>query len=37
MSDRFELVSPFGPKGDQPAAITKLTDAFRGEIGRAHV
>ncbi|MFH1108820.1 MAG: excinuclease ABC subunit UvrB [Planctomycetota bacterium] len=30
MSDRFELVSPFGPKGDQPAAITKLTDAFRG-------
>jgi excinuclease ABC subunit B len=30
MSDRFELVSPFEPKGDQPAAITKLTDAFRG-------
>src|SRR3989304_2274709 len=30
MSDRFELVSPFEPKGDQPAAIAKLTDAFRG-------
>jgi len=29
MSDRFELVSPFEPKGDQPAAIAKLTDAFR--------
>jgi excinuclease ABC subunit B len=30
MSDRFELVSPFEPKGDQPAAIAKLTEAFRG-------
>jgi len=30
MSDRFELVSPFEPKGDQPAAIAKLTDAFCG-------
>ncbi len=30
MSDQFELVSPFQPKGDQPAAIAKLIDAFRG-------
>lgn len=30
MSERFELVSSFEPKGDQPAAIAKLTDAFRG-------
>src|SRR3972149_1764919 len=32
MSERFELVSPFEPKGDQPAAIAKLTDAFRGGV-----
>src|SRR3989304_1000285 len=30
MSDGLELGSPFEPKGDQPAAIAKLTDAFRG-------
>ena len=30
VSDLFELVSPFEPKGDQPAAIAKLTNAFRG-------
>ena len=27
--DRFELVNPFRPRGDQPAAIEKLTRAFR--------
>ncbi len=32
MSDQFELVSPFEPKGDQPAAIAKLTGAFRGGV-----
>jgi len=28
--DRFELVSPYEPAGDQPAAIEKLIRAFRG-------
>ncbi|MBI1824845.1 MAG: excinuclease ABC subunit UvrB [Planctomycetes bacterium] len=28
--DQFELVSHFSPAGDQPAAIQKLTNAFRG-------
>jgi excinuclease ABC subunit B len=30
MTDRFELVSTFGPRGDQPTAIEKLTRALRG-------
>jgi excinuclease ABC subunit B len=34
MSDRFELVSPFQPAGDQPAAITQLIAGF--ESGLAH-
>ena len=34
MSDRFELVSPFAPAGDQPAAIDKLIHGF--ESGLAH-
>jgi excinuclease ABC subunit B len=34
MSDRFELVSPFAPAGDQPAAIDKLIQGF--ESGLAH-
>ncbi len=34
MSDRFELVSPFAPAGDQPAAIEKLIQGF--ESGLAH-
>ncbi|MEP6938805.1 MAG: excinuclease ABC subunit UvrB [Rudaea sp.] len=33
-SDRFELVSPFQPAGDQPAAIRSLIDGF--ESGVAH-
>ncbi|UCE60733.1 MAG: excinuclease ABC subunit UvrB [Phycisphaerales bacterium] len=28
--DRFALVSPFKPRGDQPAAIEKMTQAYRG-------
>ncbi len=32
--DRFELISPFAPKGDQPAAIEKLTKSFAA--GRQH-
>ncbi len=27
--DRFELASPFEPRGDQPAAIAKLTERFQ--------
>jgi excinuclease ABC subunit B len=34
MSDRFQLVSPYKPAGDQPAAITKLIDGF--QAGLAH-
>jgi excinuclease ABC subunit B len=29
MSDRFQLVSPFQPAGDQPQAIKKLIDGFQ--------
>ena len=32
--DHFELVSEFEPSGDQPAAIEKLTNAFRGGAKR---
>jgi excinuclease ABC subunit B len=34
MSDRFQLVSPFQPAGDQPQAIKKLIDGFQS--GLAH-
>ena len=34
MSDRFQLVSPFKPAGDQPQAIKKLIDGFQS--GLAH-
>jgi excinuclease ABC subunit B len=34
MSDRFELVAPYQPAGDQPPAIKRLTDGF--EAGLAH-
>src|SRR5688572_3654016 len=34
MSDRFELVAPFEPTGDQPQAIEKLVAGFEG--GLAH-
>ena len=34
MADRFQLVSPFGPAGDQPQAIKGLIDGF--EAGLAH-
>ncbi len=33
-ADRFELVAPFQPAGDQPAAIAKLIDGFNA--GLAH-
>jgi Helicase subunit of the DNA excision repair complex len=28
MSDRFQLVSPYSPAGDQPLAIEKLVSNF---------
>ena len=34
MTDRFELVSPFQPAGDQPQAIAQLIDGI--ESGLAH-
>jgi excinuclease ABC subunit B len=34
MSDRFELVAPFEPAGDQPEAIKRLIEGF--EAGVAH-
>jgi excinuclease ABC subunit B len=34
MSDRFQLVSPYQPAGDQPPAIERLVSAF--EAGLAH-
>ncbi len=33
-ADRFELVAPYSPAGDQPQAITRLIDGF--EAGLAH-
>ncbi len=34
MADRFELIAPFEPAGDQPQAIRRLIDGF--EAGVAH-
>ncbi|ANB18507.1 excinuclease ABC subunit UvrB [Dokdonella koreensis] len=34
MTDRFQLVSPYRPAGDQPAAITKLIDGFEAGLAR---
>ena len=34
MTDRFQLVSPYQPAGDQPAAIARLIDGFQS--GLAH-
>ncbi|HEY0233232.1 MAG TPA: DEAD/DEAH box helicase family protein, partial [Dokdonella sp.] len=34
MADRFQLVSPFKPSGDQPAAITRLTSAFEAGLAQ---
>ncbi|HEX7816060.1 excinuclease ABC subunit UvrB [Dyella sp.] len=32
MTDRFELVSPYKPSGDQPAAIERLTEGFEAGL-----
>ncbi len=34
MSDRFQLVSPFQPAGDQPDAIARLTDGFENGLAQ---
>ncbi len=34
MSDRFQLVSPFKPAGDQPNAIARLTDGFEAGLAQ---
>ena len=33
-SDRFELVSPYQPAGDQPQAIQKLVAGFESGIAK---
>ncbi len=34
MTDRFQLVSPFKPSGDQPAAIERLTEGFEAGLAQ---
>ena len=34
MSERFELVSPYSPAGDQPYAIEKLVEGFEAGLAR---
>ena len=34
MSDRFQLVSPYQPAGDQPAAIARLADGFEAGLAQ---
>ena len=34
MSERFELVSPYSPAGDQPQAIDKLVEGFEAGLAR---
>ena len=34
MSDRFQLVSPYQPSGDQPNAIAKLIEGFENGLAR---
>ncbi|WP_395683822.1 excinuclease ABC subunit UvrB [Dokdonella sp.] len=34
MTDRFQLVSPFKPSGDQPAAIERLTAGFEAGLAQ---
>ncbi|MEE7546048.1 excinuclease ABC subunit UvrB [Xanthomonas sp. Kuri4-1] len=34
MSDRFQLVSPYSPAGDQPAAIDKLVAGFEAGLAK---
>jgi len=34
MTDRFELVSPYSPTGDQPQAIAKLIEGFEAGVAK---
>ncbi len=34
MSERFQLVSPYKPAGDQPAAIARLVDSFQAGLAQ---
>jgi excinuclease ABC subunit B len=34
MTDHFQLVSPYSPAGDQPAAIEKLTESFESGLAK---
>ena len=34
MADRFQLVSPFQPAGDQPAAVARLTEGFEAGLAQ---
>ena len=34
MSDRFQLVSPYSPAGDQPNAIEKLSSNFEAGVAK---
>lgn len=34
MTDHFQLVSPYSPAGDQPAAIEKLTENFESGLAK---
>ncbi|MCF8819718.1 DEAD/DEAH box helicase family protein, partial [Xanthomonas campestris] len=34
MTDRFQLVSPYSPAGDQPAAIEKLVASFEAGLAK---
>jgi len=34
MTDRFQLVSPFKPSGDQPTAIARLTEGFEAGLAQ---
>jgi excinuclease ABC subunit B len=33
-ADRFQLVAPYAPAGDQPQAITKLVAGFESGLAR---
>ena len=34
MTDRFELVAPYAPAGDQPQAIERLVERFQAGLAR---
>ena len=34
MTDRFQLVAPYKPAGDQPAAIRRITENFEAGLAQ---